>query len=243
MPTTNSLVLAPMVRKLASDSHLGPDEIKALLAMPYRLASSDPGTYLVREGDKSSNCILLLSGFAYRSKVTGSGGRQILSVHLKGDFVDLQNSLLDIADHSVQALTSVEVAYVPHAAILEVAAAYPAIAQALWRDTLVDGSVFREWIVNVAQRDARQRISHLLCELALRQEAAGICEGPSYDWPMTQEQIGDATGMTNVHVNRTLRRMRSDGLISMSSRSVTITDWPALQAAGDFSRAYLHQAP
>ena len=106
----------------------------------------------------------------------------------------------------------------------------------------MDGSVFREWILNVGQRDARQRIAHLLCELALRQEEAGLCEGPDYEWPMTQEQIGDATGLTSVHVNRTVQRMRIDGLISTSKQHVTITDWPSLQKAGDFSRGYLHQA-
>lgn len=242
MQISNSSLLAPMVQKLATRSQLGSAETEALLALPYRLAKIDPGAYLVREGDKAENCIVLLSGFAYRSKVTGSGARQILSIHLRGDLVDLQNSLLDQADHSVQALTRAEVAYIPHHAILNVAAAYPAVAQALWRDTLVDGSVFREWILNVGQRDARQRIAHLLCELALRQEAAGLCAGPNYEWPMTQEQIGDATGLTSVHVNRTVQRMKIDGLISTSKQHVTITDWPSLQRAGDFSRAYLHQA-
>ncbi len=143
----------------------------------------------------------------------------------------------------MQALTRIEVAYVSHQAILDVAESFPTVARALWRDTLVDGSVFREWILNVGQRDARQRIAHLFCELALRQEKAGLCEGPHYEWPMTQEQIGDATGLTSVHVNRTLQGMRSDGLISGNRQSVTITDWPRLQAAGDFNRAYLHQGP
>lgn len=241
MPIPNTPLLAPMVDKLARRSQLGLNETEALLGLPYRLAKIDPGTYLVREGDKVDNCIVLLSGFVYRSKLAGNGARQILSVHLRGDFVDLQNSLLEQADHSVQALTDAEVAYIPHHSILDVAATYPAVAQALWRDTLVDGSVFREWILNVGQRDARQRISHLLCELALRQEEAGLCEGPHYEWPMTQEQIGDATGLTSVHVNRTVQRMRGDGLISTNGRALTITDWPNLQRAGDFSRAYLHQ--
>jgi CRP-like cAMP-binding protein len=187
------------------------------------------------------NCIVLLSGFAFRSKVAGSGARQILSIHLRGDLVDLHNSFLNEADHSVQALTAAAVAYLPHQAILDVAASYPAVAEALWRDTLVDASVFREWILNVGRRDARQRVAHLLCELALRQEAAGLCKGPDYEWPLTQEQIGDATGLTSVHVNRTVGRMRTEGLIRINGRSITITDWPNLQRAGDFSRAYLHQ--
>ena len=242
MPTPDPNVLAPMIRKLTIRSQLGSAETQALLGLPHRLAAIESGSYLVRERDKSDSCVLLLSGFVYRSKIAGSGSRQILSIHVRGDLVDLQNSLLGEADHSVQALTRVEIAYIPQQAIRDVAEAYPAVARALWRDTLVDGSIFREWIVNVGQRDARQRISHLLCEIALRQEEAGLCDGPSYAWPLTQEQIGDATGMTSVHVNRTIQGMRKDGLIEIERQCVTIMDWPRLQRAGDFSRAYLHQA-
>jgi CRP-like cAMP-binding protein len=243
MTISNGPMLAPMVNKLARRSSLASADVAALLSLPYRLAQIDCGSYLVREGDKADNCIVLLSGFAYRSKVAGSGARQILSIHLRGDLVDLQNSLLGEADHSVQALTAAAVAYIPQHTILDVAASYPAVAQALWRDTLVDASVFREWILNVGRRDALQRVAHLLCELALRQEEAGLCSGPDYEWPMTQEQIGDATGLTSVHVNRTVGRMRTEGLIRTNGRSITITDWPRLQRAGDFCRAYLHQVP
>lgn len=242
MPNPYESTLLPVVDKLAKRSLLGQREVDALLGLPHCVMNKAPGAYLVREGDRVAFCVALLSGFVYRSKTTGNGGRQILSIHLRGDLVDLQNSLLDQADHNVQALTAAKVAYIPHQAMLDLAAAYPAIARALWRDTLVDGSIFREWIVNVGKRDARQRISHLLCELAVRQEAAGLCKAPHYEWPMTQEQIGDATGLTAVHVNRTLQSMRADGLLSTDKRSVTIADWSRLQAEGDFNRAYLHEA-
>lgn len=233
--------LAPMIRKLKKRSPLVSADIQALLGLPFRIAVSDPGDYLVREGDRSDSCIALLSGFVYRSKIAGNGARQILSVHLRGDLVGLQSSLLATSDHGVQALTRAEVAYIPLPAVLNVADSHPAVARAVWRDMVVEGSIFREWILNLGQRNARQRISHLLCELSLRQEEAGMGDGPCYQWPMTQEQIGDATGLTSVHVNRTIQGMRRDGLISTSSRAVTIRDWHGLQAAGDFNRAYLHQ--
>lgn len=241
MPPLNAAVLAPMVRKLSRVSPLGRTETEALLGLPHRLATVAPETYLVREGDRAESCVVVLSGFVHRSKLAGDGSRQILSIHLQGDLVDLQNSLLEEADHDVQALTTVELAYVPHRAIMAVAEAHPAVARALWRDTLVDASIFREWILNLGQRDARKRISHLFCELALRQEAAGLCTGPRYAWPMTQIEIGDATGLSVVHVNRTLQSLRSDGLITTDKQSVTIDDWSGLQAAGDFRRAYLHE--
>ena len=241
MPNHDSDVLAPMVRTLQNRSQLAQSDVEALLGLPHRIGVIDHHRYIVREGDKASHCTLLLSGFAYRSKMAGNGARQILSFHLRGDVVDLHNTLLEKADHSVQTLTRVEVAYIPSAAILALVDAHPAIARALWRETLVDGSIFREWVLNVGRRDARQRIAHLLCEIVLRQKQAGLCEGPRYHLPMTQEQIGDATGLTSVHVNRTLQGMRKEGLISTTNRSVTIEDWRKLQAAGDFSSAYLHQ--
>ena len=237
---THAHLLAPLIRKLSQRSPLGAPETEALLGLPFRVRMVERGTYLVRDGDKADHCTLLLSGFAYRSKIAGNGARQILSVHLRGDLLDLQNSLLERSDHNVQALTRVDVASIPHRALLDVAGKYQKVALALWRDTLIDASIFREWILNVGQRNARQRIAHLFCELALRQEAAGLCDGPSYMWPMTQEQIGDATGLTSVHVNRTLQGMRRDGLIHTGNQSVVIADWRGLQAAGDFSSRYLH---
>jgi CRP-like cAMP-binding protein len=242
MTISDQHALMPLITKLTQHSRLDPAEIEAILALPYRMAVSKPNQYIVREGDETAGCAAICSGFAYRSKMAGNGARQILSIHLRGDLVDLQNSLLGEADHSVQALTTVEAAYIPQHAILAVAQAHPGIARALWRDTLVDGSIFREWILNVGRRDARQRISHLLCELTLRQQRIGLCEGPSYRWPMTQEQMGDATGLTSVHVNRTLRALQSDGLINTGSRMVTIEDWAGLQKAADFDSGYLHQA-
>lgn len=219
---------------------LSAEQIDAILALPHRPTFLDAGAYIVREGDRVDKCCVLLAGFVYRHKVVGSGARQILSVHIRGDSVDLQNSLLEHADHNVQTLTRVEVALIPRQAILDLCARFPAVARAMWVDTLVDASVFREWIANIGRRTARQRIAHLLCELSLRQEAAGLCKRPDYTWPMTQEQLGDATGLTSVHVNRVLQGLRTEGLIRTTKRSVTILDWANLQETGDFNRAYLH---
>jgi CRP-like cAMP-binding protein len=110
----------------------------------------------------------------------------------------------------------------------------------MWHDTLVDGSVFREWIANVGRRDARTRLAHLLCEFALRLEAAGLGEHSKWELPMTQEQLADATGLTPVHVNRTLKTLDADGLIVRNKRAVSVSDWKRLAAAGDFQSGYLH---
>lgn len=242
MATHDMHALVPMIDKLRRRSPLGAIEVQALMDLPCKLSIHSPGTYLVREGDTSDSCVLIRAGFLIGSKITGAGARQILSIHLCGDLVNLHHDLLGEADYSIQALTRTEVVHIPHKAMGDVAKAHPAIARALYRDALVDGAILREWLLNMGRRTAQQRICHLLCELTLRQEDAGLGKGLSYEWPMTQEQIGDAAGLTGVHVNRTLQYMRKIGLIDTRNRSVRINDWAALQRAGDFNRAYLHQS-
>jgi CRP-like cAMP-binding protein len=229
-----------MLRKLEHWVTLSDSDRGALLALPHVLKSIELHAYLVREGEKVDHVCLLLSGFAYRHKIVANGGRQILAIQMTGDLVDLQNSLLKIADHNVQALTRCQVAFIPRDAVREIAFARPAIGEAMWLDTLIDGSIFREWIANVGRRDARARIAHLLCEFGLRLEAAGLGEHTGYELPMTQEQLADCTGLTAVHVNRTLKGLDQDGLIVRTNRSVAIRDWNALTAAADFQSAYLH---
>ncbi len=232
--------LAAMVRKLEYLIPLSEDDREALLELPHVLKVIEPHGFIVREGDKPTHSCLLRSGFAYRHKIVANGARQICSIHMAGDLVDLQNSLLGPADHNVQALTRSEVAFIPREAIMEIAFARPAIGRAMWYDTLVDGSIFREWIANVGRRDARTRLAHLLCEFSLRVEAAGVGQHTNYTLPMTQEQLGDCTGLTAVHVNRTLQGLGEDGIISRSKRSVTVENWKRLAAEGDFTSGYLH---
>jgi CRP-like cAMP-binding protein len=195
---------------------------------------------VVREGDEAKNSCLLLSGFAFRHKIVGDGGRQIVAIHIRGDMVDLQNSMLGIADHNVQALTQIDVAFIPREAILDVASKYPSVGQAMWHDTLVDGSIHREWTTNIGRRDSRTRMAHLLCEFALRLETAGLGEQCNYELPMTQEQLADCLGLTPVHVNRTLKTLEADGLLTRTQRAVRIDDWKKLARAGDFNSTYLH---
>jgi CRP-like cAMP-binding protein len=233
-------VLSPAIRKLEKRVTFSAEDRVAFQSMPFSIRDLNTGSYIVREGDQIKNCCVLLSGFAFRSKIVGNGGRQILSIHIPGDVVDIQHAMLGVADHNIQMLTAGEVALIPAATVKEIAFKYPAIGQALWLETLVDGAIFREWIANVGRRDARTRISHLLCEFAVRLHTAGLTEGHRYELPMTQEQLGDATGLTAVHVNRTMQALRTDGLITSNKRAITIEDWKALTTVGDFDTAYLH---
>jgi CRP-like cAMP-binding protein len=233
--------LEPLVRKLSGWGALDADDRDAILNLPHRTMLIKRLSHVVKERETVSQSCLLLSGFAIRHKIVATGGRQIVSIHMKGDLVDLQNSFLGTADHSVQVLTDCKVALIPASALKALAFDRPRVGMALWIDTLVDASIFREWIANVGRRDAITRVAHLLCEFSLRLEVAGLGEATNYELPLTQEQIGDATGLTSVHVNRTLKALEGEKLIERrSSRSLIIGDWRKLAHAGDFDRTYLH---
>jgi CRP-like cAMP-binding protein len=229
-----------MLSKFERRAALDDSDRSALLALPYKTKILEPGKYLVREGSPTEESALIVSGFAFRHKLTAGGDRQIVSVQIPGDFVDLEGTLLNVADHNVQTLTRCEIATIPTRAIIALIDAHPRVGRAMWVDTLIDGSVFREWVMNVGRRDARERISHLLCEFAKRLELAGLGGTSGYQLPMTQEQLADATGLTPVHVNRSLKVLEGDGLIVRDRRFVGIPDWERLRDVAGFSELYLH---
>jgi CRP-like cAMP-binding protein len=237
---SDSHPLMPMLRKLQRWQSLDDEDGAAVLALPHVARRLNAAQFIVWDGDRPQHSCLLLSGFAVRHKIGAGGARQILSAHMRGDVVDLQNSLFGMADYNVQMLTAGDVAMIPIEAIIEIASARPAVGHALWLETLVDGAIFREWIVNLGRRDARTRIAHLLCELALRLEKAGLDDRTDFEMPMTQEQLSDAVGLTSVHVNRTLMGLGADGLIRRTHRKIAVIDWDALASAGDFDPRYLH---
>jgi len=239
--STSPSTLEPMVQKLAYRVELDALDREAILALPFQHKVIERSEFIVRERELATHSCLMLSGYSIRSKLTGDGGRQIVAIQMKGEMVDLQNSLLRTADHSVQALTACKVAYIPRQEILRLAAERPTVARAMWIDTLVDASVFREWIMNVGRRDARTRIAHLLCEFSLRLKLAGLGRENGYELPMTQEQLADATGLTPVHVNRSMKTLDAEGLIHrLNPRVIHIGDWRKLAEAGDFDSNYLH---
>jgi CRP-like cAMP-binding protein len=232
--------LALMVRKLEIHTPLTSDDRDALLSLPHTLKTYEPSAYLVREGDAPEQCAVLLSGFAYRQKLTGSGTRQIVSMHIPGDALDFQHLFLDVADHNVQTLTRADVATIPRKALRDLARARSAIGNAIFVSTLVEGSISREWVLNIGRRDARSRLAHFLCEFAVRLDVLGLTPGQDYELPMSQEQLGDALGLTAVHVNRTIKSLEADGLLTRNRRRVSFPRWDALRDIADFSSRYLH---
>jgi CRP-like cAMP-binding protein len=236
--------LSMMLRKLKLWVPLDASDEEALLNLPYSVTTLPTKKTFIAEGDIVVHCWLVLSGFCVRYKLVGDGGRQIVSIHMKGDLVDLQNAIVGMADHSVQTVTACKMAKIPVAAIHAITDTHPRIKDAMWHDTLVDGSIYREWVANVGRRDAHARIAHLLCEFSVKLEAVSLGEQLDYTLPMTQDELADATGLTAVHINRTLMDLARQGLIErVTPRSIVIGDWKRLAAAGDFRPDYLHLGP
>lgn len=235
-----SSTLDAMIRKFERRAPLDDGDRAALRALPFERRTYEAGRYLVREGSAAEMSTLILSGYAYRQKLTDNGDRQIVSFHIAGDFIDLEGSLLRIADHNVQSLTRIDVAAVPVRRVIELIDSHPRVGRAMWVDTLVDASIYREWVLNVGRRPAPERIGHLLCEFARRLDVAGLGTTTGYMFPMTQEQLGDATGLTPVHVNRTLKNLEQAKLIVRHKRFIEIPDWDRLRAMSGFNELYLH---
>ena len=233
--------LERMVRKLKTRSDLDEADAAAVLALPHVERSHYAATYIVREGEPpGKHCIFLESGFAFRQKITLQGARQIVSLHMPGDFLDLQNLFLNISDHNVQALTDLKAIGLARADLQQLALVRPNIGRALWIDALVDSSIYREWVTNIGRRSARARVAHLLCEFGTRLKMAGLESEAGFELPMTQEQLADALGLTPVHVNRTLKSLAADGVVYRKRRFISFTNWETVKAIGDFNGLYLH---
>jgi CRP-like cAMP-binding protein len=228
------------LRTWAQRTGLAEPDLAALRALPFARRTVERDGFIVRDNEVPASCSLIVDGCAFRQKVVRNGARQIISFHFPGEFIDLQGCLLPVNDHGAQALGSCTLAVVPRKTLLELVEQRASLARAAWFDTLLDGAIFREWVVNVGRRNARARIAHLLCELAVRLDPTTE-DGRTYHLPLTQEHIADATGLTAVHTNRTIQGLRRDGVISLASGRLVVHDWTALRSIGDFNGLYLHR--
>lgn len=249
LPPTNrgsAAVTAPshathrIVSKLATIAPLAEGEREAIERLPIQIKAIASRADLTREGDRPSRFCVLLDGWACSHKVTGAGRRQIMAFHLPGDLPGLQSLHLRTLDSTLTTLTPCQVGFIEHEALRELFQAQPRIAEAFWSDTLVEGSIFREWLLNVGQREARSRLAHVLCELVMRIRALGLNDADPIQMPITQTDLAEAMGMSTVHVNRMLQALRGAGLITLERGALTVHDWAGLKQAGDFDASYLH---
>ena len=240
MAKTSHLEYNPLILKLESIFTLTDDERQALETLPMQVVVIKEGQDIVRAGDSPSRSCLLLSGFACVYKLTGDGKRQIVGFSIAGDIPDLQSLHLEVLDNSLSTLTPCRVGFITHEALRNLCERYPRITSAFWRETLIDAAIFREWVINVGQREAYSRMAHVFCELIVRLRAVGLVEDHACTLPITQGEFADAIGVSTVHVNRVLQEMRAHGIIELSGDRLKVPDWETLKRAGDFDPTYLH---
>ncbi len=231
--------LEKFVAKVSRRSFLNDTQRRLLLSLPFQLIEVGTNRDFVRLGEKVSHACLVASGLAGRFGQTRDGARQIAALHIPGDMADLHSVVVPQAASALQALAPSLIVRVPHTALKDVAQEHPAIAEAFWRECVIDAAVMAEWVLSLGRRNALSRMAHLLCELVCRHNLSASPSELDIPFPATQMHLGDALGLTAVHVNRTLRSLREDGAADVSHRRIKVHDWRRLTAIADFDPHYL----
>lgn len=231
--------LALWLRRLEIRSPLTDDDRTTVLSFPGQLHVYRSSRDVVRLGERTYHSCLVVDGVVARFEQTSEGYRQLTACYIAGDMGDLHSAVLPIVSAPLQSTLTATVYRISHAVIRQAAEDSPTLARAFWRDCVADAQIASQWLLNVGRRGATARLAHLLCELACRYQSVGIARDrfPLY---LTQVHLGDALGLTGVHVNRMLRRLRDRKLIDTDSRDLAILDWSGLREVGDFDPAYLH---
>ena len=228
----------PLLENLEQHDRLSDEERGVLLAAIRREQEHRAGEDIIRQGDRPWESTIVLEGFAARYKVQADGKRQISSLHVPGDFVDLHSFLLTTMDHSVLALTRCKVATVPHDALRDITENHPHLTRLLWLSTVIDGAIHREWLTQMGAGEANRRTAHLVCEIAVRLGRTGE---RSFEFPLTQADLADMLGISHVHMNRVLTELRENGLATWRGGVFSFDDWDRLRAFAHFDPAYLNR--
>ena len=236
---SSARALEKFVAKLCRRSRLDEAQRRLLLDLPCQVIEVGTNRDFVRLREKVSHACLVASGLAGRFGQTKDGARQIAALHLPGDMADLHSVVVPEASSALQALAPSTIVRVPHSALKEAAAQHPAIAEAFWRECVVDAAVMAEAVLSLGRRNALSRMAHLLCEQICRHNLSASPILFDIPFPATQMHLGDVLGLTAVHVNRTLRSLREHGAATLAHRRIQVRDWQRLVALGDFDPHYL----
>ena len=239
-PADRQAALAPLLRKLRARDSISAEEEAILVESIAEIRELPPGKLIVRAGVELSQCTLLIDGIVCRYRDLADGQRQIMELHVTGDFLDLHSFLLKKLEHHVGSMTPVRMAFVPHEAIRAITEEHPHLARMLWFSTLLDAAIHREKILSMGRRTALSRVAHLFCELKVRLELVGMASATGYRLDLTQTELADATGLTSIHVNRMLKKLRDGGLMTFRGGEVAIHDWQGLTKAAEFDPGYLY---
>jgi CRP-like cAMP-binding protein len=221
------------------DPAISDAERQALVSAVDREIEIEADHDIVRQQQMVDASHLIVSGWACRYSTLAGGRRRIHSLHLGGDFIDLQAFTLKRMDHSAVALTRCRLAVIPHTALRIISETMPHLTRLLWLTTVVDAAIQRQWLLGAGQRSAVGRLAHLLCEVFTRLEVGGLNDGYSFQLPLTQAELGDTLGISLVHANRVVGELRARGVVRWRGEQVAILDWPALRDLAEFDPSYL----
>jgi CRP-like cAMP-binding protein len=235
---SNDVGLELFLERLVVRSVLTEEEQQAILSLPSHPVKLHAKQNFVRINEETGYSCFIASGMVSRFGRTSRGKRQTTAFHIPGDMADLHSAVRPVGIGGMNALCETMILRVPHAAIRALTARYPAVAEAFWRDCMLDAAVLMQWVVNASRRDAMTRLAHILCEMAIRSGADREVL-LKYAFPVTQEQLADAAALTSVHVNRCVKSLREQGLATVEGGTVQIHDWNELAKRGEFDAAYL----
>ncbi|MBB3693174.1 Crp/Fnr family transcriptional regulator [Sphingomonas sp. BK580] len=239
-PFIRQRALERYLARLQLSSKLSSTEIEAVAGLDGEVKVVRAYRDITRLPGSDMNVTLVAKGMIGRFHLCPSGKRAITAVYMAGDIADLESAFLPAIRWSLTALTPATIVRIPYAQLRSVIVANPGLALAFWHDMAIEASVLEQWVINLACRSAEAKLVHLLCELGHRFERAGLGRRDDYVLPMIQAQIGDAIGLTDVHVNRMLGSLRRAGLIKPDGRRITIPSWSKVAAIGGFDPRYLH---
>jgi len=231
----------PLTMKLEQYTRFTPEErerLDQLLTYPTKTYSR--GKDIIRAGEKVDEIHLVLTGLAARSKTLRSGDRQFMALLVPGDLCDVEVFVLEGMDHDITAMTETTCVLIPAKVIEGMLTESTRLTRALWWSTMTDSAVLREWIVDHGSRDSIERLAHLMCEMLIRYRIIGETTDDSFPFPLTQEEVADALGMTPVHVNRMLQQLRAQGLVELRGKTLTVLDTKGLQRIAQYDSSYLH---
>lgn len=231
--------ITTLVEKLSLRDRISPEEIEALQKALEPPKTVVAGSDIVREHTRPLHSTLLISGFSARYSTLEDGARQITEINVAGDFIDLHSLLMKQMDHGVVALTECVIAEAPHSGLIDITERHPHLTRLLWLDTIIDAAIHRQWLVAMGRRSGLGHIAHLVCELYLRLQAVGQTGDMSFDLPLTQATLGDALGLSTVHVSRLISELRGEGVINWSGGRIDILDWRRLAEIAEFDPTYL----
>jgi CRP-like cAMP-binding protein len=231
--------VAMLAARLQRRSSLSQHDLAVLDAFDLQIQPLHRGMEVVRQGDKPNKSVFILSGMLARYHQMPEGPRQYLSLHMAGDFPDLQSLLLGEMDHALQSIDESVVALLPHEELKAAFFKAPGLGMAMWRETLLDAAIFRQAIVSNGARSSLERVAHLFCEIYVRSWQAGLAEHRTCEFPLSQMQIAQTLGLSIVTVNRVVQVLRKEKCAEMQGRTLIVLDWARLQERAGFDPAYL----